>query len=173
MQRLFTFSAILILAITFIQYSSASKSHRHHKAHVHGEVDIDIVFDGTKGRIEFEAPAESVLGFEHPAKSSKDKKKLEDSINDFQNNFSKWVQFDSSKKCLFTPVRVEQKMDDDAHSDFEAQFDIQCESSIEGTKVLIDLSKFKRVKEIETTVVVGSIQKSFKNRGQKFDIEIK
>ena len=70
----------IVLFFGSIVFANGKKEHRQHEAHVHGGATLSIAFDQLKGRVEFKAASEGVLGFEHQAKSEKDKKKLNDII---------------------------------------------------------------------------------------------
>jgi hypothetical protein len=67
----------LFSALLPIQASATEK-------HVHGEAEIFIAIDGSKISIEMESPAANILGFEHPAKTAKEKILLAQSINTLQ-----------------------------------------------------------------------------------------
>ena len=70
------FSCALGVALAMLSSDmGVAAEKRHHEAHVHGVAEINIAVDGSKADVEFRAPAESVMGFEHEAKSESDKKK--------------------------------------------------------------------------------------------------
>ncbi len=81
--------------------NAQDKKHREHKAHSHGHAELSIAFDSLVGQLEFKSPAESIVGFEHQAKSDKDKQKLTTAKVDFETNIAKYVQFDSNLGCKF------------------------------------------------------------------------
>ena len=83
---------LLISPVTF----AAAKEHRHHEAHVHGSATLNIAFEKLQGKIEFKAAADSILGFEHEAKSEKDKKTVSDISSLFENNINTMVHSTTS-----------------------------------------------------------------------------
>ena len=168
----FSFTLVFLIG-TFSKIVQAEKTQRHHKAHVHGEAQIHVAFDGLKGRVEFKSPAEAILGFEHSAESDRDKKKLEDTRLSFEKKMSSWIQLDPSKNCNWTPKKIHQEVDAKGHSDFEASFDVECSSSPEGTRAQVDFSEFKRIKKIELTLLTDSVQKTVKKRSNKFEFDFK
>lgn len=64
------FRCVLAVSLTMLSYGVGGTAEtRRHDAHVHGVAEINIAVEGTKATVEFRAPAESVMGFEHEAKS--------------------------------------------------------------------------------------------------------
>ena len=74
---------------------------RHFEAHVHGVAEINIAVEGSKADVEFRAPAENIMGFEHEAKSESDKKKRDASLRMLQTKMSQMVLFDPKLSCNF------------------------------------------------------------------------
>ena len=68
--------ALVLLAVGVILPAQT----RSRKAHEHGSAKVSIAFETAKGApkgvIEFESPAESVVGFEYEAKTPADKAKV-------------------------------------------------------------------------------------------------
>lgn len=176
----------LVLASTVV-YAGKKKEHRHHEAHVHGGATLSIAFDQLKGKVEFKAASEGVLGFEHEAKSEKDKKKLSDAIAKFEASIGSMIRFDESTGCVFTKEKIEmvaEKEDHDAkekdhdehkgeHSDFVAQFGVDCKKEVKGTKVTFDFTSFKGLKDLDVTLLVGDLQKSVEVKRKPVTIELK
>ena len=165
---------ILFLGLTCF----AKEKHREHGAHVHGDGKLAIAFDDTKGKIEFKGAAEGILGFEHKAKNAKDKKTLSEAILFFENNISKMIQFDSSLNCQFTKEMIGQVAEEGEegsgdHSDWAANFAVTCDKSPLGSKLTIDFAHFKRLKDIDVTILAGSIQKSVEFKGKPITTELK
>ena len=84
------FFLILAIAVTANAKAKNKQSHEHrqHAAHAHGAGSLGIAFEGLKGNIEFKIPSESILGFEHTAKSDKDKNKKAETLVILQNKIS-------------------------------------------------------------------------------------
>lgn len=153
--------------------------HRHHKAHVHGNGKLQIAFDGNKGQLQFDAAGMGVLGFEHQAKSEKDQKKLADTIALFESDISKWVKFEPALDCKFAKIEIGQKVEESQkekghleHSDFFAKFSIECAKPLAGTKVSFDFGVFKKLKDLDITVLVGDKQKSAEFKGKPVELDI-
>jgi hypothetical protein len=167
--------AHLIFTIVFTSTIALAKDrhqHREHEAHSHGHADLSIAFDGLNGQIEFKSPAESIVGFEHVAKSDKDKNKLNIAINDFESKITTYIQFDSGIGC-----KVEKKLidivADGSHADFIAKFTLSCIKPVNGTTLTFDFTGLKKLKEIDATVLVEELQLKAEIKSKKTKLEIK
>ena len=80
---------------------------RRFEAHVHGVAEINIAVEGSKADVEFRAPADSVMGFEHEAKSDSDKKKRDAALRTVQTKMSQMVLFDPKPGCQFSGAKTE------------------------------------------------------------------
>jgi hypothetical protein len=146
--------------------------HREHGAHVHGGGTLAIAFDDAKGKVEFKGAAEGILGFEHQPRSDKDKKTVADEAAHFEKDISKLVQFDPSLNCQFQKDLIGQVPEEGEegsgeHSDWAANFSVTCNRSPLGTKITIDFTSFKRIKDLDITALIGSAQKSAEYKGRK------
>ena len=79
---------------------------RHSEAHVHGVAEINIAVEGSKADVEFRAPAESIMGFEHEAKSESDKKKRDAALRTLQTKMNQMVLFDPKLSCKFSEAKT-------------------------------------------------------------------
>lgn len=148
---------------------------RHHEAHVHGVAEVNIAIDGSKADVEFRAPAESVMGFEHEAKSESDKKKRDAALRTVQTKMNQMVVFDPKLSCKFSEVKtaiVEEKgepgktqSDKSAHGhkdqkktaehrEVRATFSAACDKTLAGSRVTFGVHKtFPAIGEIKVQVL--------------------
>lgn len=161
----------LLLPFSALALKKKKSEHREHEAHVHGAASLAIAFDGLKGRIEFKSASEAVMGFEYQPKSTKDKKIFEETVGKF-DLMDKLVQFDSSLDCVFKKEKIEM-IPDGEHSDFVANFDVTCGKSVLGSSVIIDFTRFSRLKDLDITVLAGSLQKSVEAKGKPVTIQLR
>ncbi len=175
----------MILTLSLLASVSASASnhghshkHKEHGAHVHGAGELSVAFESTKGKITYEGSAQGILGFEHVAKKEKDVKKLSEVTAQFENDFSKMVKLDPSLKCQFTkeklgqvPEKGQKKIS--KHSDWVAEFSINCEKSPMNSDLVIDFTAFSGLKDVDVTIVVDSLQKSAEYKGQVLTVSLK
>lgn len=176
--KLLTIVTTVLLSATAMAKDKKHSHHREHGAHEHGAATLAIAFDDAKGKIEFKGAAEGVLGFEHKAKSKKDEKAVADAVTYFETNIAKMIQLDSSLSCQFTKdmigqVAEEGKEGSGQHSDWAANFTVTCAKSPVGTKVTIDFSYYKSIKDIDVTVLAGSLQKTAEFKKKAITIELK
>lgn len=81
----------LVLAAALSQWAYAADSHSKKQtldAHVHGVSELTIAIEGKALQIEFESPAMNLVGFEHKAKSSKDKEAVKKAVAMLKNGDS-------------------------------------------------------------------------------------
>ncbi len=184
-----TLAIILLLAGSIVPATASAnskKEHRHHGAHVHGTATLNIAFDQLKGRVEFKSASEAVIGFEHAAKSEKDKKKINDTIAKFATGIGSMIQFEEALGCIFSKGKIEVVTEEDhddsskghverqgEHSDFVANFTIECKKEVKGTKVVFDFSQFKDLKDLDITLLVGDLQKSIEVKRKPVSVELK
>ncbi len=178
---------IVVLLASASAFAGKKKEHRHHEAHVHGGATLSVAFEQLKGKIEFKAASEGVLGFEHEAKSEKDKKKLNETIQKFETSMASMIKFDESLGCVFTKDKVEmvpEKEDHEGkdkdhdkhkgeHSDFIANFSVECKKEIKGTSVTFDFTAIKGIKDLDVTLLIGDLQKSVEIKKKPVTVELK
>jgi hypothetical protein len=152
--------------------------HREHSAHVHGAASLAIAFEDTHGRVEFKGAAESILGFEHQPHNDKDKKAVAEAAAHFEKEIEKLVQLDSKLGCQWAKEligQVPEKGEEGSgkHSDWAANFTVVCTKSPLGTRLTVDFSSFKQLKDLDVTVLVGTVQKSAEFKGKPITLELK
>lgn len=169
----FALSSILFVCLAATAHDN--KKHRHHEAHSHGHGELAIAFDGLVGQVEFKTPANDIVGFEHQAKSEKDKAKVAAATNEFATKIATYIQFKSDLGCQFEKKSIEMVADADEsnHSDFVARFTVTCTKAINGSNVVFDFTSQKRIKNIEATVLVGDLQLKAEIKSKKTTLEIK
>ncbi len=161
--------------------------HREQEAHVHGGATLNIAFDQLKGKIEFKGAADGVVGFEHAAKSDQDKKTVADAIFKFEKNISTMVVFDPSLGCVVSQERIAVQSEDHAdhseekilkshkgeHSDFIANFNVECSKSVLGSKITFNFTSFQHINDLDVTILVDAVQKTVEVKKKPVTLEIK
>lgn len=173
-------SIILIMTLISLScFASLNKKnekhheHREHAAHVHGGGQLSIAFDQLNGKIEFKVAAEAVLGFEYIAIKDKDKKVVSESILKFENEISKFIQFDPALNCKFAKEKIAQVSEENEkeksskHSDWIANYSVSCGKSPVGTDLVIDFTSLKRIKDLDVVFIAETVQKSAEYNGKK------
>ncbi len=166
---LFTLSGCTVLA-----KSATKEPHREHSAHVHGAATLAMAFEGPNGKVEFKTAAESVLGFEHVAKSAKDRSTFEQTKGRFES-IGQYIQMDPALLCHFSVLRIEQKKESEKenHSDFIAEYNLDCAKDPLNTKIKIDFSSFPNLNDLDITILAGNIQKNLEAKKTAVVVELK
>lgn len=159
------FMIFLMSLVSVIAQSAEKKSnHRHHGAHQHGVVRLNIAFDGASGKIEIDAPAKDIIGFEYQAKTQKDIDKQKEEISKLETKIASMLVFSDLLKCEISKEKIEvvYEKENKNHSDIEAVFSINCKKSPLNTELIFNIQTFfPDVHEVEVQVLVDDLQKSF------------
>lgn len=159
--------------ISLLLVSLVSMAHTEHKAHVHGEANISIAFDGKKGRIEFHAPAQALFGFEHEARSKKDRAKKDEAMEKLGEKISEMVSLDPTLKCEIKK-EISEVVQSKDHGDVEAEFNITCEQPVAGSTMQFNFAKvFPGIKKAKVSVIAGDVQKSVEVKKGGESLELK
>lgn len=129
-------------------------------AHVHGAGHVRLAFDGAKGKIQLETPGQALFGFEHEAKSKKDKSKKEAALQKLESKISEMIVFDSALNCEIKKeiFEVNQK---NGHADVSAEFSVQCQQPVVGSSISFHFPKvFTSLKSVQVDALADDVQKS-------------
>ena len=182
----------LAVSLLIFSFDLGAAEKRHHDAHVHGVAEINIAVEGTKATVEFRAPAESVMGFEHEAKSESDKKKRDAALEQLRTKRDQMVLFDARLGCKSSEVKtaiVEAKEEStkaqagkDAHKDqkksgehreVHGTFSVACEKPLAGSRLRFGVSKvFRDIQEIKVQVLGDSGQSGATIKKDKGDVKL-
>ncbi len=89
-------------------WAGAGTTKRHqHGAHIHGTAAVNIAIDDRTAIIELTAPADSVVGFEHQAKSAVDQTRQAKALERLRNNMDSMVVFNPTLGCRFAPTKID------------------------------------------------------------------
>jgi hypothetical protein len=153
----------------------AAAEKRQHGAHAHGVAEINIAVDGGKADVEFRAPAENVMGFEHEAKSEIDKKKRDAALRTVRTKMQQMVVFDLKLGCKLSEVKTvvveepgepgETQPGKNAHAqkdqkktaehrEVRATYSVACDKPLPGSRATFGVYKvFPALHEIKVQVV--------------------
>jgi hypothetical protein len=180
MSRKTYFGSVLsaTLAIVWLSISGAAEKRRH-EAHVHGIAEISIAITGSK--VEFRAPAESVIGFEHEAKSESDKKQRDVALRTVQTKMNQMLIFDPKLGCKFSEVKTavvedrgepgnaapgkeahehKNQKKTGEHREVHTNVSLTCDKPLSGSRAMLGVYKtFPAIHETKVQVL-GDIQQS-------------
>ncbi|MDX2288046.1 MAG: DUF2796 domain-containing protein [Hyphomicrobiaceae bacterium] len=160
---------ILILGAT-VAGAGEKHGHKHHDhhghktsdkrelgAHEHGQGKINIVVAGHSVGLELEAPGADIVGFEHEAKTSKQKaaiKTAEEKLAAIQD----LVTIPAEAACVVDTSKVEHEREDE-HSEFHARFELTCAAPDKITSLAFPyFTAFPAANELEVTLATDKGQ---------------
>lgn len=143
------------------------------KAHVHGAAQINIAMEGSKGELEFESPADGILGFEHAPKTAAQKKTTSDVLEKFKTQAGTLFVFPAAAGCTLTPKEVEIHREGPQHAEVHAHYAVACKSAPTGALQLGVFKAYPRLANIAVTVLSGSQQSSAQATPAKPTISLK
>jgi hypothetical protein len=130
------------------------------KAHVHGAAQMNVAMEGAKGELEFESPAEGIVGFEHTPKTAAQKKTTADVLAKFKTQANTLFEFPAAAGCVLTPKEVEIHREGPQHAEVHAHYNVVCKSAPTGQLTLLVFKSYPRLANIAVTVLSGSQQSS-------------
>lgn len=142
--------AVMCFAFVILSCNTPAGAHGKHKhvdgakAHAHGAGKMDIAFDGLKGEIDFEVSAEAILGTENAPKGDKAIAEEKERLKIFAGKFQEGIEFQGTQ-CKWGEVKSEinrRKVGQVQHADITVEASINCETTIHGQNLRIELAKF-------------------------------
>lgn len=143
-------------------------------AHEHGAIVLEVGIEGKMATFSVDGPAESFLGFEYVAKTTKEKKVFNEAKKLWSKNFFELVSFDKALECKLSGDKFEQKVEkkEGVHSDVEASMTVSCSKDLKGAKLLVNLKKhFKNIKKLKMELV-GNETKSIDIKSDSFEVNL-
>lgn len=133
------------------------------KPHVHGVGKITLALESpTSGTLELDCPGDSIMGFEHEARTEADKNAQNKAFDRLRNQPDHIVIFDEGSGCTVTTkdVGLEKGEENSKHKDINASYTVVCAKALSGTKVhmgIMDL--FPKIKKLSFEVLGDAGQK--------------
>jgi len=177
-----------LLPMTLIPLNSFA-----HKEHSHGTAKIVIGIQGNQAKFNFEIPAASMYGFEHAAKSDKEKHAVEAAKQTFEKNLNNIVILEDRLKCNFQTIKIapfvldeedenetekkhttkEKKKLKGTHGDFKAEILANCKEPIRKAKINFALKKyFPNIENISIEGLSNEKQFSLKIKNDEGSLEL-
>jgi hypothetical protein len=161
---------------------------RRAESHVHGVAEINIIVEGKRVVVEFHAPMESVMGFEHEAKSDAEKKKRDAAMKLVNDKFNELVVFDKKFGCQSQAGKVAIVQSDSSdskdkkhgqgdhkksaeHREVRATHNFECQKDPAGSRVRFGVTKvFPEIQEIKVQVLSDAKQSGATIKKDKGDV---
>lgn len=137
------------------------------KAHVHGKAAVNVAFDGLKGELEFESPADGILGFEHEARTAAEKQAQQQALNTLKNKAAEIFLLPSGAGCQLKPKEVEVHREGANHAEVHAEYTITCAKAPKGEFRIAITKFFPKTQEVNVQLVAGETQKSATIKGDR------
>ncbi|MFP5518759.1 MAG: DUF2796 domain-containing protein [Bdellovibrionia bacterium] len=135
-----------------------------HSAHVHGNAEMDIAFDGVKGEVKFEGSGDAFLGFEHKPKNMKQEKAVSDLQDTLKNRINEVVVLPAASGCQWMQTKYEIEYHGN-HSDVDTEYQVTCQVAPTGKVDLQFVKFFPKMKNIEVEVLTEKVQKKIMIKG--------
>jgi hypothetical protein len=163
--------------------SFAAEKHRELGAHEHGRGTLNIAVEGNKVTMELEAPGVDIVGFEHAAKSRRDKAAVEKAKTQLNSPLALF-KLPASAACRVTEAKVEveagehakvgakdgakdakdnaAKGKDEGHSEFHAEYALECGSASSITAIEFGYFRvFAGAAKLDVNVITPKGQSKF------------
>jgi hypothetical protein len=123
--------------------------------------------------VEFEAPAESIIGFEHQAKTAADQQKQATALNLLQVKIDSLLVFESSLGCRFSPISLDVVQQGDEHAEVPGVFVVTCDGPLSGSKVRLAFSKtFPAIRTVNVQVIATAQQVGATIKQDRGEVEV-
>jgi Protein of unknown function (DUF2796) len=150
---------MLVVVIQGANAGSAAKKRHQHGAHVHGMAQLNIAIEERTATVAFESPAESIIGFEHKAKTVADQQRQTKALDLFKNNISSMLIFEPALGCRLSPTNLDVVQQDQEHSEVHGVFAVSCDGPLGGSKIHFGFTKtFPALQSVNVQVVAPTQQ---------------
>jgi hypothetical protein len=170
--------ALLVLAGSAAAVSLPALAHREAGAHKHGRGTLNIAVEGNKVTMELEVPGVDIVGFEHVAKSRRDKQAVEKAKAQLQAPLALF-KLPAAADCRVAEAKVAFGADEDdkskpagakgskakdehEHSEFHAQYTLECQSPVSITAIEFPFFRtFAGAEKLDVNVITAKGQNRF------------
>jgi hypothetical protein len=139
-----------------------------HKAHVHGQAQLDIAVDGPVLSVQLESPLDSVLGFEHRPRTAAQRQAADAALARLRDAAS-WLRPPAAAQCQVAETVVEAAVleapaagsapagvAETEHADVEVRVAFRCAAPEQLTAIEVGLFEaFARMKRIDVQVATA------------------
>ena len=170
-----------LIPLFFIVNSAfAAEDHiRHHTAHQHGLVEVNIVQDNERLLFEIDAPSVDIVGFEHTPHSLREKNSVKNAINILEDASNIFDILPKSCQIENTEVQTSLRPNNNSehhhehgneyseshsqHTDFNIQYIYLCKKTTQMKNIKTDwFQHFPTTKYIQVNMMLDQHQQSLK-----------
>ncbi len=188
--------ALFALASIVATASSAAQGHRELGAHEHGRGTLNIAVEGNKVTMELEAPGVDIVGFEHAARTRREKTAVDKAKTQLMAPLSLFT-LPASADCRVTEASVEVEVGEhdhdgkeaagaakspkdgkasaksEGHSEFHAQYTLECKAASSITAIELGYFRaFAGAERLEVNVITPKGQSKFEATRDKPSISL-
>lgn len=161
----------------------ASAAEGGHKAHVHGESRVALALEGSVVEIEFESPAQDIVGFESMPKTAGQRAAVEAALATLKNGEALF-RLTPDAACKLVKAKIETPLaesggekaqehaEEEEHSEFRARYRFRCDrpGRLKGVEVML-FDAFRTMREIEVGAILPQGQRAatLKPGANRFD----
>lgn len=157
MRQLLTSSITFIAACTLSAGQLYAEGTRELHSHEHGHVKLEIAIEKNKMNISLEAPGESVVGFEHVAKTDKQKAAVAAAEKQLADPIALFV-LPPKAGCTVNSAKSELHQEG-KHNEFEASYAFTCTNVAELKNMKTNLFElYPAIEEIDVNYIAPSGQ---------------
>jgi hypothetical protein len=167
--------ALCLLASAIATPSIAADEHRELGAHEHGRGNLNIAVEGNKVSMELEVPGADIVGFEHAAKTDREKAAVEAAKTQLASPLTLFA-LPAAAACRVTEATVEVEIGehdhgakadasaakDGGHSEFHAQYALECAAPTKITGIEFGFFRaFAGAQRLDVNVITPKGQSKF------------
>ena len=157
----FLTSAIAFVAISASHASDRDGKRREAGAHQHGHSRISIAIENSMLQLEFEAPANDIVGFEYAAKSAEEKQAVAKATEKLKEATAIF-DLPNAAQCRAAKVTSEFEVQHGGHAEFHATYEFNCQNMKQLKRIDFKVFKlFPGMQEIEVGIIGTRGQKAF------------
>ena len=163
---------VCVVGLSWAVAGTTKKRHQH-GAHEHGTAAVNIAIEERTAIIELTAPAGSIVGFEHQAKSAADQTTQAKALDLLRNNMDSMVVIDPTLGCRFSPTKIDVVQQGAEHAEVHGTFAVSCQLPLAGSKVRFGFSKtFPEIQTVHVQLVGGTQQVGASIKRDKGELEV-
>jgi len=150
------------LALTGLTAAAPIAAKAQARAHVHGQLKLDIAIDGPTVVIEMESPLDNFVGYEHAPKSESEKKMADDAVAQLRAA-DQLFKIDPAANCKLGPVALRSAAlglgkaetgASEGHADLDGTFAFNCTKATEAKFIELGLfGAFKGLRQVDAQIV--------------------
>lgn len=152
---------------------AGAHTHNHQQAHVHGQMELTLVVEGSRLVIEMASPLDNIVGFERAPRSEAEKKTVERALAKLRAP-EQLFAVDPAGRCKAGPVDLRSaalgvgKAEPEAqagHADLDATYTFECGDAAAARYIDVALfTAFKSARQIDAQIATpqGQFKRSLK-----------